>query len=97
MGSTPFDAQFSDLSTDNPTVWEWSFGDGGSSTDQDPVHSYTMDGTYTVTLTASSASRSDTQVRMDYITVPEPAAWLQLAMGGLGLLVLSARRRKQPS
>jgi agmatine deiminase len=97
MGSPPFDAQFSDLSTDNPTVWEWDFGDGGSATDRDPVHTYTSDGTYTVTLTARSASGSDTQIRMDYITVPEPAASLQLAMGCLGLLALNARRRTQPS
>ena len=94
-GSAPFEAHFTDLSPDNPTVWDWDFGDSGSSTDQDPVHTYTANGTYTVTLTASSASGSDTLVHTDYITVPEPGALLQLVPGYLGLLLWSARRQKR--
>jgi agmatine deiminase len=96
-GSPPFAAQFSDLSTENPTVWDWNFGDGGSSTDSDPLHTYTVNGTYSVTLTASSASGSDTLTRTSYITVPEPGALLQLALGTLCLLRLSDRHRKRLS
>ena len=92
-GSAPFQADFSDLSTENPAAWDWSFGDGGSSTDQDPVHIYAADGTYTVSLTARSASGSDTVVRTDYITVPEPGALLQLGFGCLGLWALNLRRQ----
>lgn len=91
-GTAPFEARFSDLSTDGPTVWEWAFGDGATSNDQNPTHTYEADGTFSVTLTARSASGSDTVVHTDYITVPEPGALLQLASGILGLLLLNARR-----
>lgn len=46
---------FTDRSTDDVgiTAWEWSFGDGTSSTEQNPTHRYSADGSYTVTLTVT--------------------------------------------
>lgn len=44
---------FTDLSAIAPTSWLWSFGDGGTSTLQNPVHEYPAPGTYSVTLTVS--------------------------------------------
>jgi PKD repeat protein len=96
-GAAPFEVQFTDLSIQNPTVWEWDFGDGGTSTDQSPMYTYDADGTYTVTLTARSASGADTVVHANLINVPEPAAILQLASGCLCLLGLSIRGRKSYS
>ena len=66
--------QFSDTSVNNPTSWSWDFGDGGNSTDQNPSHTYIPPGTYTVTLTATNAAGSDTETKVDYITVllPQP-------------------------
>jgi len=93
-GVAPFEVQFTDLSSEDPTVWEWSFGDGGASSDRDPVYTYDAGGSYTVTLTARSASGADTVVREDLISVPEPAAILQLVSGCLCVWGLSARRRK---
>jgi len=93
-GSAPYDAHFSDLSTDGPSVWEWSFGDGGSSTEQNPVYTYAAEGRYSVGLTARSASGADTLIRTDYITVPEAGALQQLAWGSLFLSLLEARRRR---
>ncbi|WP_292382934.1 PKD domain-containing protein [Methanoculleus sp. UBA430] len=61
--------QFTDTSTGDPTAWNWSFGDGATSTEQHPVHTYTAPGTYTVNLTVSAASGSDTLSRPGYITV----------------------------
>ncbi|MGB1104200.1 MAG: PKD domain-containing protein [Crocinitomicaceae bacterium] len=50
--------QFNDLSTiAEPgaiTSWDWDFGDGGSSTEENPEHEYTSSGTYTVELTVTS-------------------------------------------
>jgi len=46
---------FTDLTLNDPTSWSWNFGDGGSSTLQNPVHSYAADGVYTVCLTATNA------------------------------------------
>jgi agmatine deiminase len=94
-GTAPFDAHFSDSSLALPTAWEWTFGDGGTSNDQNPVHTYAADGVYSVTLTAASASGSDTLVRTDYITVPEPSASLHLISGCAGLWPLSTWRRRR--
>lgn len=55
--------QFTDLSTNLPTGWSWTFGDGGTSSDQDPVHTYTELGTYSVTLTVTNANGSDAQTQ----------------------------------
>jgi PKD repeat protein len=57
---------FTDSSTGSPTSWQWSFGDGGTSTVQNPSHTFVGAGSYSVTLTAGNASGSDTASR----TVP---------------------------
>lgn len=46
----PLSLQFTDTSPGDPTSWSWDFGDGGSSTEQNPIHTYATGGTYTVTL-----------------------------------------------
>ncbi len=53
--------QFSNQS-DNGTSYDWNFGDGGTSTDQNPVHTYAAGGTYTVTLIVTNACGSDTVI-----------------------------------
>ncbi|NYT06079.1 MAG: PKD domain-containing protein, partial [Methanomicrobiales archaeon] len=73
-GPAPLTVVFSDLSTGAPTSWSWEFGDGGSSADQNPVHVYTVAGTYTVSLTVGNdlggdTAVWDTAVAYDYITV----------------------------
>jgi PKD repeat protein len=42
---------FTDLSSGNHNSWNWSFGDGGTSTLPNPSHTYNTDGTFPVTLT----------------------------------------------
>jgi len=66
-GTVPLSVQFVDLSTNSPTSWAWSFGDGTTSTLQSPVHTYTTSGTYTVTLTATNGGGSSTVTKADYI------------------------------
>jgi PKD repeat protein len=73
-GSTPLAVSFTDSSSGNPTDWSWDFGDGTTSTAQNPNHTYTSPGTYTVSLTASNLAGSDTKTRVDYITVAQPPA-----------------------
>lgn len=68
-GPAPLAVAFTDTSTGGPTSWSWDFGDGGSSTEQNPVHTYTAPGTYTVSLTASNAHGADTETRVAYIDV----------------------------
>ncbi len=45
--------QFNDQTLGNVFTWEWDFGDGNRSNEQNPVHSYGRPGTYLVTLTTS--------------------------------------------
>jgi len=70
----PLTVQFTDLSTagDNPiTDWYWEFGDGDTSTAQNPSHIYD-DGVYTVSLTVTdSHGCSDTETKEEYITSNE--------------------------
>jgi PKD repeat protein len=51
-------------------TWNWTFGDGNSSILQNPSHTYTVAGTYSVTLTVSNAGGSNTTLKTDYILVP---------------------------
>ena len=50
---------FFDNSSNSPTTWAWDFGDGGTSTEQNPVHVYTAGGSFTVCLEASNAGGGD--------------------------------------
>ena len=60
---------FSDLSQDQPLLWKWNFGDGTFSSQQNPVHTYTASGTYTVTLTAANPAGFTPKTITNYITV----------------------------
>jgi PKD repeat protein len=74
-GFVPLNVNFSDLSSNGPTSWSWSFGDGASSTAQNPSHTYNAAGVYTVSLTATNSGGSDTLTRSGYIPVaPDPGS-----------------------
>ncbi len=60
---------FTDLSSEVPTSWSWNFGDGGTSTLENPSHTYNTAGTYTVSLVATNAAGNDSETKVDYITV----------------------------
>ena len=68
-GVAPLGVTFTDQSTWTPSSWQWDFGDGATSTLQNPVHTYNNSGDYTVTLTASNAGGSDVKVLSNYIHV----------------------------
>lgn len=71
-GTAPLTVDFTDLSTGSPTSWDWTFGDGGTSTAQNPSHTYSAAGSYTVSLTVSNTAGSDGETKTNYITVNEP-------------------------
>lgn len=68
-GKVPLKVQFNDLSTGNPTTWNWDFGDGTNSTIKNPIHTYQAIGTYTVTLRAGSGTTMGVITKTNYITV----------------------------
>ncbi len=63
---------FADQSSNAPTTWSWTFGDGGTSTAQNPSYTYNAVGVYTVSLTVTNDFGSDSVTKADYITVTEP-------------------------
>ena len=68
-GKAPLNIAFKDTSTGMPTAWKWNFGDGTSSTLQNPTHKYSKTGKYTVTLTVTNSAGSNTATKSNYITV----------------------------
>jgi PKD repeat protein len=79
---------FTDLSSQNPTSWLWDFGDGNTSTQQNPTHTYSANGNYTVSLTATNPFGNNTKTESNYITVnlsgqgPVPASCIPLTGNG---------------
>jgi hypothetical protein len=66
---------FTDLSTGTVTGWNWDFGDGGTSTLQNPTHDYCSAGSYTVVLTVINLGGVDSETKTAYIVIdPAPTA-----------------------
>ncbi|MDJ0521337.1 MAG: PKD domain-containing protein [Planctomycetota bacterium] len=76
VGAAPLQVQFTDTSVDNPTSWAWDFDDDGTidSTEQNPVHTYTAPGTYTVRLTATNELGSGEEVKPGLVFVADAAS-----------------------
>ena len=70
--------QFTDQSTNIPTSWLWNFGDGATSTSQNPSHTYSTVGVYNVSLTATNGTGPNTKTVSNYITV--------IPQGGNGII-----------
>jgi len=68
-GNVPLMVAFNDTSTGIPTRWKWTFGDGATSTIQNPRHKYSIAGNYTVSLTVENAAGNNTTTKKDYINV----------------------------
>ena len=69
IGIVPLNVSFTDTSTNFPTSWNWSFGDGYLSTLQNPSHVYNTTGLFTVNLTATNSNGSNSSVKTNVITV----------------------------
>lgn len=70
-GEPPLAVEFTDQSEAEGgiTSWAWEFGDGETSTAQNPTHTYEDLGEYTVSLTVSGPDGSDTETKAAYIEV----------------------------
>jgi PKD repeat protein len=68
-GTGSLTVNFSDTSTGSISSRSWNFGDGTSSTAQNPAHTYAAPGTYTVSLTVTGPGGSDTETKGNYINV----------------------------
>lgn len=61
--------KFTDLSNNGATAWLWNFGDGGAATVQNPAHTYTAAGYYSVRLITLGIAGIDSVVKVDYVHV----------------------------
>ena len=68
-GCAPMIVNFTDNSTGSPTAWSWDFGNGQTSNLQNPGTIYVNAGVYSVTLTVSNSTFTNTVVKTNYISV----------------------------
>ena len=68
-GASPLTVQFNDTSVNSPTMWNWSFGDGTFSSQQNVTHTFNSSGNYTVSLTVANSDGSNTDSINNYIQV----------------------------
>ena len=73
-GDLSLNVQFNDTSSGYVTGYAWDFDNDGvvDSTEQNPTHTYSAPGKYTVKLTVTNSAGSDEEVKTDYITVNAP-------------------------
>jgi len=71
-GEAPLTVTFKDKSIGSPTSWSWDFGDGVILTKQNPTHTYSIAGIYTVKETVRNDASEDTETKIDFITVTAP-------------------------
>jgi len=91
-GLGPLTVSFTNTSTGSITSYDWTFGDGTTSTAANPVKVYSAAGTYTVSLTVTGPGGNNTQTRTNYVTVTPPAPVAQFTgtpTSGLGPLTAS--------
>ena len=80
-GEKPLTVQFTDSSTETPTSWLWNFGDGRTSTDENPEHIYTEGGKFTVSLIVTNETGSDTETKTEYVIVHQIQRGVQGTIG----------------
>lgn len=74
LGTPTHFTDMSSTSTGTITNWLWNFGDGYTSTLQNPEHTYMNWGTYTVTLTVTNSSGCQNDTSMSVLVKPLPVA-----------------------
>lgn len=85
-GTAPLTVQFTDTSSNTPTSWSWNFGDGFTSSLQNPTHTYNSSGSYSVTMIATNSGGSNTTIKSNYVTVqPPPSATSVITVGNASI------------
>jgi PKD repeat protein len=82
---------FQDTSTGTPTSWAWDFGDGATTTKQNPLHTYAVAGTYTVSLTVTNTGGQNTKRQFVTVEAGDPLiATFTYEVNGLSVLFSDA-------
>ncbi len=91
-GQYPLQVSFDNKSIGIITSSMWDFGDGITSTEQNPSHSYNSEGNYTVSLTMTSETGTQTESKINYISVSKPQSGdytLNLSKTGNGSVMVN--------
>jgi|LAHT01.1.fsa_nt_gb PKD repeat protein len=89
-GQLPLAVQFTDTSAGTPTSWLWNFGDGETSDQKNPVHTYKNPGMYSVSLTVRNQYGTSQKTETGFIsagTLPVAQFTALPAEGTLPLIV----------
>jgi PKD repeat protein len=76
-GAAPLTVTFTDQSSGSITGWAWAFGDGNTSTNQNPTDIYVNPGSYTVQEIVSGPGGASTDTVANLVSVYDPYAWWQ--------------------
>lgn len=76
-GDAALIVQFTNLSSGTWETIHWDFGDGNSSGEENPLHTYSAEGIYTVTLYLQMMDGDSEEVKYDYIVVTESSCYIQ--------------------
>ncbi len=99
-GTAPLNVNFTDQSQNTPTSWQWNFGDGNTSSQENPSHTYYNNGSYTVSLTVVNSDGSDTETKTNYIAVSEGGSgdleWVNVSGGTFQMGSNSGDNDEQP-
>jgi PKD repeat protein len=91
IGDPPLTVTFRDLSYGKADTYLWSFGDGSTSTLQNPVHTYFVPGSYSVSLLVSNSYGSNRKTADSYVTIGSPPVANFLAEPGDGQAPLTVQ------
>lgn len=81
IGCGELDVKFQENSWPRATEWLWDFGDGNTSTEESPSHSYVVERNYTVTLTAANADGESVLVKEEVILIGNGAPYYNQKVG----------------
>jgi len=89
VGLAPLEVKFGDTSAGKFVTYAWDFGDGSSSSEANPTHTYTTPGSYSVSLTVTDQiGRSTSSPEPIQVVVEQSMGWFIWAAIGLILLIL---------
>ncbi|MCB9291371.1 MAG: PKD domain-containing protein [Lewinellaceae bacterium] len=80
--SDELELSFTDLSTNGPSTWLWAFGDGNTSTEQNPTHTFAFPGSYLICLSVSSPCGNTQRCEVIEVSCPPPQAGFSYSSDG---------------
>jgi thermitase len=84
-GPAPLTVAFTDLSTNSPTSWNWTFGDGSivNATARNPVHTYVSRGNFTVVLNVTGLGGFNSTTKVGYINITNSTSSIGVFRNGV--------------